>query len=189
MAISAKQLKTLDMRSRQAWRKWLQKHHASESEIWLVFHKKHTNRPSIALSDAIDEALCFGWIDSLVRRLDEDRYARKFTPRKPDSKWSTINRRRYKQLKAAGLLAAAGLARKPINRSGDAPRLPAVIPPYIKKQLTMNLRAWAHFETLPPSHRRNCLAWVDSAKKDETKQKRLRELIGLLKAGKKLGLK
>src|SRR5438034_2099777 len=119
--MSAKQLKTLDVRSRRAWRTWLEKHHDSEAEIWLVFHKKHTNRPSIALGDAIDEALCFGWIDSLIKRLDEDRYARKFTPRKPDSKWSTINRQRYAKLKAAGLLAAPGLARMPTRHSGDAP--------------------------------------------------------------------
>jgi uncharacterized protein YdeI (YjbR/CyaY-like superfamily) len=182
-----KQLKTLDVSSRQAWRAWLEKNHATESEIWLVFHKRHTGKPSIALSDAIDEALCFGWIDSLIKRLDGDRYARKFTPRKADSKWSTINRRRYAQLKADGLLAAAGLARKPTNRSGDAPQVGAV-PRYIKKALQANPRAWAQFEKLPPSLRRNCLAWIASAKKDETRQKRLREIIKRLAAGERPGL-
>src|SRR5207244_10390985 len=115
--ISAGKLKTLDVRSRQRWRKWLEQHHDSESVIWLVFHKRHTNVKSISLGDAIDEALCFGWVDSLVKRLDDERYARKFTPRKADSKWSTINRQRYAKLKASGLLAAAGLARKPTSRS------------------------------------------------------------------------
>ncbi len=188
MTIAPKRLKTLDVSTRQAWRAWLEKNHATASEIWLGFHKKHTGKPSIALGDAIDEALCFGWIDSLIKRIDENRYARKFTPRKADSKWSTINRRRYAQLKADGLLAAAGLARAPTSRSGDAPRVGATIPPYIKKQLKANPRAWAQFEKLPASLRRNCLAWIVSAKKDETKQKRLREIVKRLAAGERPGL-
>ena len=81
-----KTLKTVEARSPKLWRKWLEKHHASEVEVWLVFYKQHTGEKSIELGDAIDEALCFGWIDSLVRRLDDDRYARKFTPRKLDSR-------------------------------------------------------------------------------------------------------
>src|SRR5207302_3084491 len=132
----SKPLKTLDVRTCDGWRTWLTKHYASESEIWLVFHKIHTGRPSISYSDAVDEALCFGWVDSLIKRLDDDRYARKFTPRKADSKWSTINRRRYADLQARGLLAPPGVERPPTARSGDAPR-PSVsaIPPYIRKQL------------------------------------------------------
>jgi uncharacterized protein YdeI (YjbR/CyaY-like superfamily) len=188
VAISTKQLKTLDVHTRAAWRRWLEKHHASQTEIWLVFHKKHTHRPSINLSDAIDEALCFGWVDSLIKRLDEDRYARKFTPRKPDSKWSTINRQRYAELKASGLLAPAGLARKPTSRSGDAPRVGAAAQRYIESQVKANPRAWAQFEKLPPSVRRNCLGWIDSAKRDETKQKRLRAFLARLAAGEKPGL-
>src|SRR5437016_14683221 len=119
--MTRKTLKTFNAQTLKHWRKWLADHHDSESEIWLVFYKQHTGRASIDYLDAIDEALCFGWIDSLIKRLDEDRYARKFTPRKPDSKWSTINRQRYAKLKAAGLLAAPGLARMPTRRSGDAP--------------------------------------------------------------------
>src|SRR4051812_26274996 len=146
--------------------------------------------PSIEYLDALDEALCFGWIDSIVRRLDDDRYARKFTPRKPDSRWSTINRRRYADLKARGLLAAQGLERAPTSRSGDAP-LPSVsvIPLYIEEQLKNNARARECFERLAPSCRRAYIGWIDSAKRKETKEKRLREAIGLLAAGKKLGLK
>src|SRR5262245_46591823 len=120
--MSAKYLRSLDVRSRQRWREWLQGHHDSESEIWHVFHKRHTGEESIVYDDAVEEARCFGWIDSIIRRLDDDRYARKFTPRKPDSRWSTINRRRYADLKARGLLAAPGLERAPTGRSGDAPR-------------------------------------------------------------------
>lgn len=185
-----KSLKTLDLRSRDKWRSWLEAHHDSEAEIWLVFHKRHSAQQSISFDDAIDEALCFGWVDSLVRRLDDERYARKFTPRTPDSKWSTINRRRYADLTARGRLAPPGLARAPTDRSGDAPR-PSLtaIPAYIEQALKADARAWTFFEQLAPSYRRNCIGWIDSAKREETKRKRLREVIGLLAAGKKLGLK
>jgi uncharacterized protein YdeI (YjbR/CyaY-like superfamily) len=188
--MATKSLNTLDVRSRSLWRKWLEKNHTSVAEVWLVFHKKHTGLASIELEDAIDEALCFGWVDSLVRRLDDDRYARKFTPRKADSRWSTINRRRYAALKAQGLLAPAGLERAPTDRDGDAPR-PSVttLPIYMAKALKTNPRAGEFFNTLSPSCRRKYIAWVDFAKRDETKQKRLREMITLLTAGKKLGLK
>src|SRR5215472_11792213 len=118
----AKSVKTLDVRSRQQWRKWLQEHHASESVIWLVFYKRHAAETSIPYDDAVEEALCFGWIDSIVRRLDDDRYARKFTPRKPDSRWSTANRNRYAELKAAGRLTSAGIKLCPTDRDGDAPQ-------------------------------------------------------------------
>jgi uncharacterized protein YdeI (YjbR/CyaY-like superfamily) len=188
--MSLKHFRTLDVRSRRQWRDWLQEHHDAESEIWLVFYKRHTAEESIGYDEAVEEALCFGWIDSLVKRLDDDRYARKFTPRKPNSRWSTLNRRRYAQLRARGLLRAPGLERPPTGRSGDAPRPSlSVIPPYIEKQLKADARAWHNFVQLAPSYRRAYIAWVDSAKRDETKQKRLREIITRLRAGKKLGLK
>jgi uncharacterized protein YdeI (YjbR/CyaY-like superfamily) len=144
----------------------------------------------MSYDDAVEEAICFGWIDSIIRRLDDDRYARKFTPRKADSKWSTINRRRYAQLKERGLLAAPGLKRAPTSRSGDAPR-PSLdaIPTYIEETLKSVPRAWRTFTELAPSHRRAYIAWIDSAKRDETKQKRLREAVALLAEGRKLGLK
>jgi uncharacterized protein YdeI (YjbR/CyaY-like superfamily) len=185
-----KELKTLEVPSRRQWRTWLEKHHASQAEVWLIFHKVQTGKKCISYSDALDEALCFGWVDSLVKRLDENRYARKFTPRKPDSRWSTVNRRRYAELKAQGLLAPAGLERAPTDRDGDAPR-PSVtaLPPYLQKELKANPRAGEFFQKLAPSCKRAYIGWVDSAKREETKQKRLAEMIGLLAAGKKLGLK
>src|SRR5215467_15114836 len=115
----AKQLITLDFQNRQQWRTWLGKHHASSSGVWLSFYKKHAGVKSIPYEDSVREALCFGWIDSLVKRLDDDRYARKFTPRKPTSKWSDSNRKRWAELEAAGLLTSAGLAAAPTdNRYG-----------------------------------------------------------------------
>lgn len=186
-----KTLKTHAARTRKEWRQWLAAHHDSESEVWLVFHKIHTGQASIGYEDAVEEALCFGWIDSIIKRLDDDRYARKFTPRKPDSRWSTANRRRYASLQSRGLLAAPGLLRAPTaaSPSGDAPKPPKDLPRYIETALKAEEAAWAHFEKLPPSHRRLYVSWIDSAKKQETKARRLQEAISLLHAGKRLGLK
>jgi uncharacterized protein YdeI (YjbR/CyaY-like superfamily) len=185
-----KNLEYLVVESRRQWRTWLEKNHDSISVIWVVLHKRHAGKNPVSYEDLIEEAICFGWVDSIVRQLDDDRYARKFTPRKSDSRWSTINRKRYADLKARGLLAPAGLERPPTNRSGDAPR-PSLssIPPYIAEALKANGRAWDFFQQLAPSYRRNYIGWIDSAKRDETKQKRLREAVTLLAAGQKLGLK
>src|SRR5919199_348184 len=121
-AAMPKELTTLDIRTRQDWRAWLKKHHASSPGVWLVFHKDHTHVKCMPYEDSVREALCFGWIDSLIKRLDNDRYARKFTPRQPTSKWSDSNRKRWAELKRAGLLRPAGLAAAPTdNRYGARP--------------------------------------------------------------------
>jgi uncharacterized protein YdeI (YjbR/CyaY-like superfamily) len=189
--VPGKPLATLDIRTRAAWHAWLEKHHASATEIWLVFHKQHTGTPCIDYEDSVEEALCFGWIDSLVRRLDDERFARKFTPRKPGSAWSMINRRRYASLKKRGLLQEAGRANAPGAKVATAPprRAWATVPPYIEKALKANGAAWRHFEQLAPGYRRRYVGWVDSAKRAETKQRRLREAVALLAKGEKLGLK
>jgi uncharacterized protein YdeI (YjbR/CyaY-like superfamily) len=188
--MSAKAIETLHVGSRQEWRKWLEAHHDAKSEIWLVFPKRHTGLITMSYDDAVEEALCFGWIDSIIRRLDDDTYARKFTPRKPDSNWSSINRRRYAELEARGLVAAPGLQRAPTDRSGDAPRPSALaLPTYIEERLRTDPRAWEFFQRLAPSHRRAYILWIESAKREETKEKRLRETLALLAAGHKPGLK
>ena len=183
-------IETVEVQDRQEWRKWLKEHSDSNSDIWLVFHKRHTGAESISYNDAVEEALCFGWIDSLVQRLDDARYARKFTPRRAGSKWSTTNRRRYADLKSRGVLAAPGLRRAPTNRDGDAPRLSvSALPPYIEETLKTVPRAWQHFNQLAPSYQRAYIGWIESAKREETKERRLREALSLLASGKKLGLK
>ncbi len=188
--MGSKTFMKLDARTREQWRRWLAEHHNSESEGWLVFHKRQTGRASISYDDAVEETLYFGWIDSIIKRLDDARYARKFTPRKSDSKWSTANRKRYAQLRASGRLMPAGLKRAPTDRSGDAPRpLQSRVPQYIEQALRSHAAAWNYFERLAPSYRRIYIAWIDSAKQQETKSRRLREAVGLLAAGKKLGLK
>jgi uncharacterized protein YdeI (YjbR/CyaY-like superfamily) len=181
-------VKTFDARTRERWRQWLAKHHASVSEVWLIFHKKHTGKPSVAYKDALDEALCYGWIDSLIKRIDDDRYARKFTPRKPDSNWSSINVKRYNELKAAKKLAAPGLARSPEGRPVVDMATGTTVPAYIEKGIKLDAKAWAFFERLAPSHRRMYVAWIDSAKREDTKQKRLTQAIAMLKAGRKPGI-
>jgi len=186
-------VKTFRATSVGQWRDWLQEHHASVSEVWLVFYKKHTGVASIAYKDALDEALCFGWVDSLVKRLDDRRYALKFTPRRADSRWSDANRKRYAELKAGGRLRPAGVQRPPTSRGYDPrpPRrpLPANLPAYIQGALRAHAAARRYFEALTPPHRRRYIAWIESAKREETKQRRLKEAIRLLARGKLLGLK
>ena len=184
-----KELATLDVRDRRQWRTWLEKRHASSPGVWLIFHKRHTGVSSIPYEDSVREALCFGWIDSLVKRLDDDRYALKFTPRKPTSKWSEPNRKRWEELKAAGLLATAGRAAAP----GDNPYAPKPtvpkLPGYIARALKANQKAWSVFEQLSPTDRRQFVAWIHIAKRPETREKRIRASISLLASGRKLGLK
>ena len=165
------------------------KHHASSPGVWLVFHKAHTGAKSIPYEDMVREALCFGWIDSLVKRLDDDRFALKVTPRQPTSKWSAINRKRWVELEAAGLLTSAGLAAEPTNNT-YAPR-PVIpdLPGYIANALKANAGAWKFFRELAPTYRRDFVVWIHMAKRPETRARRIRESISLLAAGKKLGLK
>jgi uncharacterized protein YdeI (YjbR/CyaY-like superfamily) len=188
--VSADSIPTLELRVRQKWREWLDSHHTTVSEIWLVFYKRHTGEACLSYDDAVEEALCYGWIDSLVKRLDDARYARKFTPRKAESRWSTVNRRRYESLAQQGLLHEAGRKRAPTKRNGDAPQASVTkIPPYVEQALKAQPRAWQFFKQLAPSYRRAYIGWIDSAKREETKARRLREAVELLSAGKKLGLK
>ena len=186
-------MKTLLVQTIGEWRDWLDEHHASEAEVWLIFHKQHTGVASLDRKDALDEALCFGWVDSLVKRLDDQRYALKFTPRREDSRWSAANRKRYAELEAGGRLKPAGIKRPPTDH-GYGPRpprraLPSTLPTYMQTELKKNPKALRNFEALTPSQRRRYFAWIDSAKREETKERRLKEAIQLLSAGELLGLK
>jgi uncharacterized protein YdeI (YjbR/CyaY-like superfamily) len=186
----ATELKQVVMRSRAAWRRWLGTHHATSPGVWLVFHKVHTGTRGVSYAEALDEALCVGWIDSLVRRLDEDRYVRKFTPRKPRSVWSDINRGKWKQLKAAGRLTPAGLAAAPTSARYDRPP-PDLdqVPAYIVTALKRRPAAWRFFQSLPPGQRRHYALWIDTARRAETRERRLAEALSLLEGKQRLGLK
>jgi uncharacterized protein YdeI (YjbR/CyaY-like superfamily) len=180
--------------TRGDWRAWLAKHHATEAEVWLVFNKRHTGKPRVPYNDAVEEALCFGWIDSIVKRVDDETYAQKFTPRKPNSKWSALNRKRVAALIGQGRMMEAGMATlsgKHFHaQAGDStPKRSGAIPPFISHAIKAKPKAWLYFTQLAPSYRRNYIGWIMAAKKDETRQKRLREAIALLLQNKKLGLK
>jgi uncharacterized protein YdeI (YjbR/CyaY-like superfamily) len=133
--------------------------------------------------------LRFGWVDSLIKRLDNERYARKFTPRKPTSKWSDSNRQRWAELQAAGLLTAAGQAAAPTDNSyRPRPAIPK-LPAYIAKALKTSSKAWAFFQELAPTDRRRFVTWIHLAKRPETRQNRIHQSIALLEAKQTLGLK
>jgi uncharacterized protein YdeI (YjbR/CyaY-like superfamily) len=137
--------------------------------------------------DVVREALCFGWLDSLIKRLDDDRHAIKVTPRQATSKRSAVNRKRWMELKAAGLLTPTGLAARPTeNTYAPKPRIPD-LPIYIVKAI--NAKAWKFFRQLAPTYRRHFIAWIHTAKRQDTRERRLRELVDLLAAGRRLALK
>ena len=195
---SADRLTRLHAGSRAEWRRWLERHHASSPGVWLIFYKSHTGRASVDRESMIEEALCFGWVDSLVKRLDETRYLIKVTPRKPDSFWSDLNRRRYAKVKAEGLLAPAGVERPPTARRypTTGPRsVPAIrrkamsARPAIERELKANQAAWRYFAQLPASHQRRYIGWIGMAKREDTRRRRLQEALTLLTAGRTLGLK
>jgi uncharacterized protein YdeI (YjbR/CyaY-like superfamily) len=180
---------TLDLRTRERWRRWLAQHHVSSAGVWLVRYKQHSGVMCMSYEDVVREALCFGWVDSLVKRLDDDRYVLKVTPRKPTSKWSDSNRNRWKELKAAGLLAAPGEAAAPTGNSyAPKPSIPE-LPAYLARAFKANLTAWQHFRALSPRCRREYVVWIHTAKRPDTRERRIQKSIKMLSAGKTLGLR
>jgi len=178
---------TVEAETAAEWRRWLAANHDRLAEVWLVFYKQHTGRACVAYTDALDEALCYGWVDSLVKRLDDDRYARKFTPRRADSAWSDVNRKRYAELAAGGRLAPPGVARAPTDRRPPTAYLNKTTTPpaYIEQALNKHPKARKAFDALAPSHKRNYIAWIDSAVREETKLKRLNEALRRIARGEK----
>ena len=177
---------------RAAWRTWLAGHASTDAEIWLVYFKKHTGKPTVSYLDSLEEALCFGWVDSLIQKIDDDRYARKFTPRRIGSKWSEVNQRLVAKLIREGLMTEAGLARVDFSLPEGEPihQRPAETPTpgWLKTGLRTSPLAWENFEKLPPSHQRRYIAWISDAKREETRRKRIREAIALLEGNKRLGI-
>jgi uncharacterized protein YdeI (YjbR/CyaY-like superfamily) len=164
-----------------AWRAWLAEHHDSSPGVWLVSWKKASGREPVPMGDLIDEALCFGWIDSLARRLDEDRMMRVFSPRKPTSRWSRINKDKVARLTAEGRMAPSGLALvEEAKRSGTWTALDdvenLVVPDDLANALDGRPGARATWEAYPPSVRRAVLAWILDAKRPATREKRLAEI-------------
>jgi uncharacterized protein YdeI (YjbR/CyaY-like superfamily) len=177
---------------RAAWRDWLAEHGTSEREVWLVYYKAGTGKATISYKDSLEEALCFGWVDSLIQKIDEEKYARKFTPRKIGSNWSELNKHLVAKLVREGRMTEAGLAKADFSLQ-EAPaarpkRAPLDLPDWLKKGLMASPSAWDNFSKLPPSHQRNYILWISDAKKEETRQRRLREAIERLEKNERLGL-
>jgi uncharacterized protein YdeI (YjbR/CyaY-like superfamily) len=188
-------MRQLYVADRGRWRDWLSKNHGTEAGVWLVFYKKETSRPTIAYEVAVEEALCFGWIDSIIKNVDAARYARKFTPRSDKSKWSPLNKKRASKMIKEGRMTKIGLAKiETAKKTGlwdkdDRPQISLDVPPEFAKALACNKKAKESFDTLAPSYRKHYIAWISIAKRPETTKRRIEESIGLLEKGQKLGLK
>lgn len=178
--------------SRAEWHRWLEQHHATAAETWLVYYKKNSGTPSISYSESLEEALCFGWIDSLIQKIDDEKYARKFTPRRAGSKWSALNRRIVAKLVSQGRMAPSGLACVDFSlpEASAAPplRAPLPLPDWLAAALALHPLAWQNFNALPPSHRRQYIAWISDAKKEETRQRRLLAAVARLEKNEPLGM-
>jgi uncharacterized protein YdeI (YjbR/CyaY-like superfamily) len=181
--------KTLYVTSREEWQAWLTKHYQSETEVWLIYYKKHTGQPRISYDHAVEEALCFGWVDSIVKRIDDEKFAQKFTPRRDWTKWSALNKRRLRKLIREGRMTERGLAKIDLVILGEEPQAKQSkgdldIPPFVKRALMANAKAWENFLNLAPSHRRHYIQWIIDGKREETRERRLRQAVSRLEQSK-----
>lgn len=177
--------KCLTFCNRQAWRAWLEKHHCQAKEVWLVHYKKKARKRSLTLEEGVEEALCFGWIDGLLRRLDAERFLLRYSPRRPKSIWSRTNRRRAERLVQEGRMTAAGLekiAQAQANGEWEAAAAredTSAVPPDLARELKKTKIGYASFVKWPPSRRKQYLHWLSTAKKSETRKKRLQTIVDL----------
>lgn len=168
--------------SAEEWRSWLEENHDSARELWLGFWKKHTGHPGLAYPDAVEQALCFGWIDGVLNRLDDRRHRIRFTPRRRGSTWSNVNVAKVAELESRGLMTDAGRAtfeaRSPEGEGVYAYKNDAVaLDPDRAARLAASPAALAFFEAQPPSYRKIATRWVMSAKREETRDRRMAELV------------
>ena len=190
---------TLQVTTRAQWRRWLDKNGQTSSGIWFVYFKKHTGKPSLRYEEAVREALCHGWIDSTVRRIDDERYMQRFAPRRKRSNWSPTNRRRAEELMASGEMRPAGLAQVEAARANgqwekaleESPRRGEEVPmpSELQEALAGQKGAAEAFAALTPGRRRSLLGWVAVARRADTRRRRAAEAAQLLAAGQWTGLK
>ena len=173
-------------------RQWFVKHHATAQELLVGYHRKVSGRPTITWPESVAEALCFGWIDGIRRRIDDERYTIRFTPRRRGSSWSAMNIRMVQELEAAGRMMPAGRAAFESRKSADPAgysyerRGEAVFDERRLKRFKKNKAAWAFFEAQPPGYRKTITWWVMSAKQEDTRDRRLAKLIASSAAGKRV---
>ena len=168
-------METLYVENRGEWRAWLESNHQQATEVWLVHYKKETGRPQIEYEAAVEEAICFGWIDGKIRKLDKARYARLFTPRKSRSTWSRINIERARRMIEEGKMTAAGSA--VFDPRNQTSALPTKLPTSLEEQFRKHETAWQNFTHFPPSYQRMTIGWVASARQEATQLRRLQQLI------------
>ena len=179
----------LRLRSRAAWRRWLERHHRTRTEVWIAFYRKHTGKAGLSYVEAVEEALCFGWIDGKAMRVDEATWVQRYTPRRPGSRWSDVNIARFARLRAAGLVTPAGLEKGPgpqTRRAVASWRLPDEVPPPIAQAIRRSRRAWQALLALAPSYRKQYIHWLTSAKRPETRERRIAQAIARLEKGERL---
>lgn len=176
------QLETIYASDRNAWREWLEKNHRTSRGIWLIYYKVKSAKQSVQYSEAVKEALCFGWIDSKVKSLDEDRYMQIFTPRKPKSVWSKLNKQYIGELIEQEMMSEAGFKKiDAAKQDGSWTKLDEIealtIPMDLRQALETNEIANRNFEVFSNSAKKNILFWIDSAKRLETRLKRIEQTI------------
>ena len=177
--------------SPKAFRAWLEAHHSDVRELWVGFYRKGASKKGIAYLEAVDEALCFGWIDGVKKRVDDERYVHRFTPRKSDSTWSVVNTKRMKQLIALGRAAPLGLdtfKRRDRTKTGryTYERGHAAFEAALETIFKANAKAWTFFRAQPPGYQKLCTYWVINAVQDETRRRRLAVLVTLSAEGKRM---
>ena len=183
----------LDFPDRQAWRDWLETHHAGEAEAWVRHHKKASSSGGLRYAEAVEEALCFGWIDSKMRSMDKDTFVQRYSPRRPTSIWSANNRARVEALIEQGRMEPAGLAVvAEAKRRGSWGRAhtdlePTPIPPDLEQALGADAVAWQRFRAFANSYRNQYVYWVETARKAETRKKRIDEVVRRAGEGQKPG--
>ena len=173
-------------KDRKTWRKWLEKNHLKETGVWLIYYKQNSGKTRVSYPDAVKEAICFGWIDSTLRPIDKERYMQVFMPRKTSSNWSKLNKSYVEELTKEGLMTKAGLEKVEIaKQNGHWEKLDHVesliIPPDFEKALAKNKIAAKYFETLKGWNRKYLLYWLHGAKKEETRNARIKVIIDALK--------
>jgi uncharacterized protein YdeI (YjbR/CyaY-like superfamily) len=176
------QLETIYASDRKTWRKWLEENHRTAPGVWLTYYKVRSGKPSVQYSEAVKEALCFGWIDSKVKSLDEHRYKQVLTPRKPKSVWSKLNKKYIEELIEQGLMTEAGLEKiEAAKQDGSWSTLDEsealIVPVDLKQALAANEIANITFEAFSDSSKKNILFWIGSAKRLETRLKRIEQTI------------
>jgi uncharacterized protein YdeI (YjbR/CyaY-like superfamily) len=180
---------TFYAKNRREWRAWLSKNHMTANEIWLVYYRKETGKPRVSYNDAVEEALCYGWIDSIIRTVDDERFAQKFSPRRPKSVLSQMNRERVRKLIANKKMTKAGLDAIAHVFDPAADEVDAFeVPKDILKELEADEDTWRNFESFPDEYKRIRVAWIDAARvRPEEFEKRLRHFLKMTKQGKRFG--